>query len=117
MKNNSTKITRTFGEFVTCVYDVCGKRKAGRIVQVAIKSHLILIIGLLFAIGAVVFFCSPIPNPLSLLPPAQGRFVCDLLTVGCAHGGSTSLSAFASSKPSQCHGSRVFWPFLALAGG
>jgi hypothetical protein len=41
MKNNSTKITRTFGEFVTSVYDLCGKRKAGRIVQIAIKSQLI----------------------------------------------------------------------------
>ena len=41
MKNNSTKITRTFGEFVTSVYDVCDKRKAGKIVQIAIKSHLI----------------------------------------------------------------------------
>jgi hypothetical protein len=41
MKNNSPKITRTFGEFVTCVYDVYGKRKAGRIVQLAITSQLI----------------------------------------------------------------------------
>jgi hypothetical protein len=41
MKNNSTKITRTFGEFVTSVYDVCGKRKAGKVVQIAIQAHLI----------------------------------------------------------------------------
>ena len=41
MKNNSTKRTRTFGEFVTCVYDVCGSRKAGKVVQIAIKSQLI----------------------------------------------------------------------------
>jgi hypothetical protein len=41
MKTNSTKKTRTFGEFVTSVYDVCDQRKAGRIVQLAIKSHLI----------------------------------------------------------------------------
>jgi hypothetical protein len=41
MKTNSTKRTRTFGEFVASVYDICGNRKAGRIVQIAIKSHLI----------------------------------------------------------------------------
>jgi hypothetical protein len=41
MKTNSMKKPRTFGEFVTCVYDVCGNRKAGRVVQIAIKSHLI----------------------------------------------------------------------------
>jgi hypothetical protein len=41
MKTTSMKRTRTFGEFVTCVYDVCGKRKAGKIVQLAIKEHLI----------------------------------------------------------------------------
>ena len=39
MKNNSTKIPRTFGEFVTGVYDVCGKRKAGRMVQLAVETH------------------------------------------------------------------------------
>jgi hypothetical protein len=41
MKSNSRKITPTFGEFVTDVYDVCGKRKGGRMVQLAIKSQLI----------------------------------------------------------------------------
>jgi len=41
MKNNSTKAPRTFGEFVTCVYDVYGKRKAGRMVQLAVKSQMI----------------------------------------------------------------------------
>lgn len=41
MKTTTTKTTRTFGEFVTCVYDVCGKRKGGKMVQLAIKAHLI----------------------------------------------------------------------------
>jgi len=41
MKTTSSKRTRTFGEFVTSVYDVYGKRTAGRIVQIAIKSQLI----------------------------------------------------------------------------
>jgi len=41
MKNNTTKRTRTFGEFVTCVYDNCDKRKAGRIVQIAVEAQLI----------------------------------------------------------------------------
>lgn len=35
------KKTRTFGEFVTCAYDICGKRNASRVVQFAIKTHVI----------------------------------------------------------------------------
>jgi hypothetical protein len=31
----------TFGEFIACVYDACGKRKASGIVRLAIKAHLI----------------------------------------------------------------------------
>jgi hypothetical protein len=41
MKTKSTKRPRTLGEFVTCVYDVCDKRNAGRVVQFAIKAHVI----------------------------------------------------------------------------
>jgi hypothetical protein len=41
MKTKSTKKTRTFGEFVTCVYDVCDKRNASKVVQFAIKTHVI----------------------------------------------------------------------------
>ncbi len=31
----------TFGEFIACVYDDCGKRKARGFVRLAIKAHLI----------------------------------------------------------------------------
>jgi hypothetical protein len=41
MKTTTPKITRTFGEFVTSVYDICDKREAAKIVQLAIKAHLI----------------------------------------------------------------------------
>ena len=41
MKNRNMKKNLTFGEFVERVYDVCGKRKAGGIVRLAIKAHLI----------------------------------------------------------------------------
>jgi len=41
MKNKSTKKTRTFGEFVACVYDVCDQRDASKVVQFAIKAHVI----------------------------------------------------------------------------
>ena len=41
MKTKSTKITGTFGEFVTSIYDACDKRNAGKVVQFAVKAHLI----------------------------------------------------------------------------
>jgi len=41
MKTNSTKKSPTLGEFITRVYDVCGKQKAGGIVRFAIQTHLI----------------------------------------------------------------------------
>jgi hypothetical protein len=41
MKTKSSKKSRTFGEFVACVYDVCDKRDAGKVVQFAIKAHVI----------------------------------------------------------------------------
>ena len=41
MKTNSTKKSPTLGEFITRVYDVCGKRKAEGIVRFAFQSHLI----------------------------------------------------------------------------
>jgi hypothetical protein len=40
MKTNGRKKSLTFGEFITRVYDVWGQRKAGGIVQLAIKAHL-----------------------------------------------------------------------------
>ncbi|MCE0484974.1 MAG: hypothetical protein LV479_12150 [Methylacidiphilales bacterium] len=40
MKIKSTKRTWTFGEFVTSVYDACDNRNAGRVVQFAIKAHI-----------------------------------------------------------------------------
>lgn len=41
MKTQRTKKNLTFGEFVERMYDACGKRKAGGIVRLAIKAHLI----------------------------------------------------------------------------
>jgi hypothetical protein len=41
MKTNGKKRPLTFGEFITCVYDNQGERKARGIVRLAIKSHLI----------------------------------------------------------------------------
>jgi hypothetical protein len=41
MKAHKRKRNLTFGEFVERVYDVCGKRKAGGIVRLAFKSHLV----------------------------------------------------------------------------
>jgi hypothetical protein len=41
MKTNSMKKSPTLGEFITRVYDVCGKRKAGGIVRFAIQTHLV----------------------------------------------------------------------------
>jgi hypothetical protein len=38
---NCRKKSLTFGEFIECVYDVCGQRKAGAMVRLAIKSRLI----------------------------------------------------------------------------
>ena len=41
MKSNCRKKSLTFGEFIACVYDGCGKRKARGIVRLAFKAHLI----------------------------------------------------------------------------
>jgi hypothetical protein len=41
MKSNCRRKSLTFGEFVARVYDIWGERKAGEIVQIAVKSHLI----------------------------------------------------------------------------
>ena len=41
MKSNCQKKSLTFGEFIACVYDGCGKRKASGIVRLAVKAHLI----------------------------------------------------------------------------
>ena len=41
MKTHDMKINLTFGQFVESVYNVCGKRKAGGIVRLALKAHLI----------------------------------------------------------------------------
>jgi hypothetical protein len=41
MKTRRTKKQMTFGEFVERVYDTCGKRKAGGLVRLAIKAHLV----------------------------------------------------------------------------
>jgi hypothetical protein len=41
MKSNYKKKFMTFGEFIACVYDGCGKRRATGIVRLAIKAHLI----------------------------------------------------------------------------
>jgi hypothetical protein len=41
MNNNYRKKPLTFGEFIACVYDGCGKRKARGFVRLAIKGHLI----------------------------------------------------------------------------
>jgi hypothetical protein len=41
MKNNHRKKSLTLGEFIACVYDGCGKRKALGFVRLAIKSHMV----------------------------------------------------------------------------
>jgi hypothetical protein len=41
MKSNGTKQPLKFGEFITNVYDVWGRRKARGFVRLAIKAHLI----------------------------------------------------------------------------
>ena len=41
MKTNCRKKSLKFGEFIASVYDVCGKRKAGGIVRLAIKARLV----------------------------------------------------------------------------
>ena len=41
MKSNCQKKSLTLGEFIACVYDGCGKRKAKGIVRLAIKAHMI----------------------------------------------------------------------------
>jgi hypothetical protein len=45
MKTNLRRKPLTFGEFVTGVYDVCGKRNAVGIVRLAIKANLIEFLG------------------------------------------------------------------------
>jgi len=46
MKTNSRNKPLTFGEFITHVYDVWGKRKARGMVRLAIKARLIEFHGL-----------------------------------------------------------------------
>ena len=41
MKAHGRKRHLTFGEFAECMYDVCGKRKTGGVVRLALKTHLI----------------------------------------------------------------------------
>jgi hypothetical protein len=41
MKTNCRKRYLTFGEFIACIYDAWGKRKARGIVRLAIKAHLV----------------------------------------------------------------------------
>jgi hypothetical protein len=41
MKTNCRKRCLTFGEFVACVYDAWGKRKARGIVRLAVNAHLV----------------------------------------------------------------------------
>jgi len=41
MKTHSREINSTLGEFITRIYDVCGKRKGTKVVQMAIKAQLI----------------------------------------------------------------------------
>jgi hypothetical protein len=41
MKSDCRKKILTFGEFIACVYDGCGRRKAKGLVRLAIKAHLI----------------------------------------------------------------------------
>ena len=41
MKTITSKKSTTLGDFITHVYDACGERKAGGIVQFALKAHLI----------------------------------------------------------------------------
>jgi hypothetical protein len=39
MKTNCRRRSLTFGEFIARIYDVCGERKAGGIVRLAIEAH------------------------------------------------------------------------------
>ncbi len=41
MKMSTPKKTLTFGEFITGVYDGCGKRKASGIVWMAVNTHFV----------------------------------------------------------------------------
>jgi len=41
MKSGCRKKFLTFGEFIACVYDGCGKRKAMGVVRLAVKARLI----------------------------------------------------------------------------
>jgi hypothetical protein len=41
MKSNCRKKSLTLGEFIACVYDGCGKRKARGFVRLAIKAHMV----------------------------------------------------------------------------
>jgi len=41
MKSNCRKKSLTFGEFIARVYDIWGEHKAGGIIRLAIKTHLI----------------------------------------------------------------------------
>ena len=41
MRTNCRKRCLTFGEFIACVYDAWGKRKARGIVRLAVNAHLV----------------------------------------------------------------------------
>jgi hypothetical protein len=41
MKTTSKKKTLTFGDFIVGIYEVCGKRKARGMVQLAVNAHLL----------------------------------------------------------------------------
>ena len=45
MKTNSKKKTVTFGEFITTVYDACGKRTARGFVRLAVNAHWVMFRG------------------------------------------------------------------------
>jgi hypothetical protein len=45
MKTNHKKKALTFGDFIANVYSACGKRRAGKIVQLAVNAHLVVFRG------------------------------------------------------------------------
>ena len=45
MKTNQKKKSLTFGDFIADVYGACGKRRAGKIVRLALNAHLVVFRG------------------------------------------------------------------------
>jgi hypothetical protein len=41
MRPIRTRKTLTFGDFITRVYDICGRRKAAGIVKLAVNAHFV----------------------------------------------------------------------------